>query len=102
LTIGGRGKWPTSSIASGASREARRWLPSIGGAAALRRAATSKAWQIRARIPARFWKVIVAPVKGGITAFGVVLEQDLSDVEFEFVVSKGFAPHMYPLAEMRR
>lgn len=27
---------------------------------------------------------------------------DLSDVEFEFVVSKEFAPHMYPIAAIEK
>ena len=57
--------------------------------------------QIRAKIPSRFWKVIVAPIQDGIAAFGFVLEQDLSAVEFEYVVSDAFAPHMYPLAEIQ-
>lgn len=56
--------------------------------------------KIRAKIPVRFWKVIVAPVQGGIASFGFVLEQDLSKVEFEFVVADEFVPHMYPLSDI--
>ncbi len=56
--------------------------------------------KIRAKIPSRFWKVIVASTADGLAAFGFVLEQDLSAVEFEFVVPAEFAPHMYPLSEI--
>jgi endonuclease G len=56
--------------------------------------------KIRAKIPARFWKVIVAATADGLAAFGFVLEQDLSAVEFEHVVAAEFVPHMYPLAEI--
>ncbi|KRR15276.1 DNA/RNA non-specific endonuclease [Bradyrhizobium retamae] len=42
---------------------------------------------LRARIPVRFWKVIVAKVEEGVAAYGFILEQDLSDVAWEeFVV----------------
>ena len=37
---------------------------------------------LRAKIPSRFWKVIVSRVDDGIAAYGFVLEQDLSEVEF--------------------
>lgn len=56
--------------------------------------------KIRAKIPSRFWKVIVASTTDGLAAFGFLLEQDLAAVEFEFVVPTGFAPHMYPLCEI--
>ena len=56
--------------------------------------------KIRAKIPSRFWKVIVAATEDGLAAFGFVLEQDLSGVEFEFVVPSEFVPHMYPLSEI--
>ena len=56
--------------------------------------------KIRAKVPSRFWKVIVAPVTGGIAAFGFVLEQDLSGVEFEYVVADEFVPHMYTLSDI--
>jgi endonuclease G len=52
---------------------------------------------LRARIPARFWKVIVASTEDGIAAYGFVLEQDLSDVDWEFAVPSEFLPNMYPL-----
>ena len=42
---------------------------------------------LRVKVPARFWKVIVARTEEGLAAFGFVLEQDLSDVQWEeFVV----------------
>ena len=58
--------------------------------------------KIRAKIPQRFWKVVVANVQdgNGLASFGFVLEQDLSDVAFEFVVSDEFVPHIYPLADI--
>lgn len=63
---------------------------------------------IKARIPARFWKVVVTRVADGLASYGFVLEQDLSDVafesvepaEFEFVVPAEFEPFLYPLSEI--
>lgn len=56
--------------------------------------------KIRARIPTRFWKVIVARVEDGLAAYGFVLEQDVSDVQFEFIVSEEFVPTMFRLADI--
>lgn len=55
---------------------------------------------IRAKIPSRFWKVIVCRVAEGLAAYGFVLEQDLSNVDLEFTVPPEFAPAMYPLADI--
>lgn len=55
---------------------------------------------LRAKIPSRYWKVIVARVEDGIAAYGFVLEQDLSDVQFEFAVPAEYAPAMYPIADL--
>jgi endonuclease G len=56
---------------------------------------------LRAKIPSRFWKVIVSRVDDGIAAYGFVLEQDLSEVEFrEFTVPPEFLPTMRPIAEI--
>ena len=55
---------------------------------------------LRAQIPIRFWKVIVARVDDGIAAFGFVLEQDLGDVQWEFTVPPEFQPFMTPLADI--
>lgn len=45
---------------------------------------------LRAKVPSRFWKVIVARVGEGLAAFGFMLEQDLSAVPTEFVVPASF------------
>jgi endonuclease G len=55
---------------------------------------------IRARIPGRYWKVIVACGEHGLQAFGFVLEQDLGAVEWEFMVPDEFVPVMYPIEEI--
>ena len=56
---------------------------------------------ISARIPARFWKVIVARVDEGIAVYGFVLEQDLSDVAWEeFTVPAEFAPTLCDLGDI--
>ena len=56
---------------------------------------------ISARVPARYWKVIVARVDEGLAAYGFVLEQDLSDVSWEeFTVPAEFAPALSSLADI--
>jgi endonuclease G, mitochondrial len=55
---------------------------------------------LRARIPRRFWKVIVARVEDGIAAYGFVLEQDLADVSFEFAVPAEFVSSITPIADI--
>jgi endonuclease G len=55
---------------------------------------------LRARIPRRFWKVIVARVEDGIAAYGFVLEQDLAEVEVEFTVPEEFIAAMTPIADI--
>jgi len=57
---------------------------------------------LRTRIPSRFWKVIVARVPEGIASFGFVLEQDLNDVEFEFVPDEDFVPVMHTIADIAK
>jgi endonuclease G len=57
---------------------------------------------LRARIPSRFWKVIVARVPEGIASFGFVLEQDLSNVDFEFVPGEDFVPVMRPIVDIAK
>ena len=56
--------------------------------------------QLPATIPSRFWKAIIVRVDDGIAAYGFVLEQDLSGVDFEFAVPAAFVPAMYPLADI--
>jgi endonuclease G, mitochondrial len=55
---------------------------------------------LRSRIPARFWKVVVSRMDGQLAAFGFVLEQDLDEVEFEYVPTVEFIPSMKPIAEI--
>ncbi|WP_158277292.1 DNA/RNA non-specific endonuclease [Opitutus sp. ER46] len=57
--------------------------------------------RILVRIPSRFWKVIVTRADQGLGAYGFVLEQDLSDVQFEeFAVAREFIPMMTPIVEI--
>jgi len=58
--------------------------------------------KLRAKIPERYWKVIVARVDEGLAAYGFVLEQDLADVDFEFQVPSEFMPALVPLSEIER
>lgn len=55
---------------------------------------------LRAKVPQRFWKVIVARVETGLAAYGFVLEQDLATVDWELTVPPGFLPVMYPLSDI--
>lgn len=57
---------------------------------------------IRARIPSRFWKVIASGAGGAIRAYGFVLEQDLSAVQWEYVVNPVWRPFMAPLGDIER
>ena len=63
---------------------------------------------LRARIPSRFWKVIVARTEVGLAAFGFVLEQDLDDVAFEelpateFVVPDNFRTALERISAIER
>jgi len=57
--------------------------------------------KLRAKIPSRFWKVIVARVEDGLAAYGFVLEQDLGDVQFEeFIVPDEFLPAMHRVSDI--
>ncbi|MDB5950119.1 MAG: hypothetical protein JWR65_1974 [Massilia sp.] len=56
---------------------------------------------IRARIPSRFWKVIVAATTSGVAAFGFVLEQDLGEVQWdEMIVPDNLLPLLTTLGEI--
>ena len=57
-----------------------------------------KGASLRAPVPRRFWKVVVARVSDGLASFGFILEQDLADVTLEFVVADDFIGAMYPLS----
>ena len=58
--------------------------------------------KLLAKIPERYWKVIVSRVDEGLAAYGFVLEQDLADVDFEFQVPSEFMPALVPLSEIER
>ncbi|MDQ2632984.1 MAG: DNA/RNA non-specific endonuclease [Pseudomonadota bacterium] len=58
--------------------------------------------KLRARIPSRYWKVIVSRVDEGLAAYGFVLEQELADVDFEFQVPSEFMPALVPLSEIEK
>jgi endonuclease G len=56
---------------------------------------------IQAKIPSRYWKVVVARVPDGLAAFGFVLEQDLSRVKYEeYVVPENFLPMLTPIVAL--
>lgn len=56
---------------------------------------------IRAKIPSRFWKVIVARAADRIVSYGFLLEQNLSDVPLEeFVVPADFRRYLEPISEI--
>ncbi|WP_079433966.1 DNA/RNA non-specific endonuclease [Zoogloea sp. LCSB751] len=57
--------------------------------------------KLQARIPSRFWKLIVARNAIGIASYGFVLEQNLSDVQFEFAVPAVFERTMHPLSDIQ-
>lgn len=57
--------------------------------------------QLRAKIPSRFWKVIVADAGGALASYGFVLEQDLSTVQWEeFVVPDQFTSTLRRIGEI--
>lgn len=51
-------------------------------------------------IPRRYWKLVVARKAGALQAFGFLLEQDLSDVDFEFAVPGRWLPFTAPVGEI--
>jgi endonuclease G len=55
---------------------------------------------IRAKIPVHFWKIVVARGDDGLMAYGFVLEQDLSDVQWEFAVPANFVKTMRRISEI--
>lgn len=56
---------------------------------------------LRAKVPSRFWKIIVARVEDGLAAFGFVLDQELSDVQWEeFIVPPNFEFAMERIAKI--
>jgi endonuclease G len=55
---------------------------------------------IRAKIPVHFWKIVVTRGDDGLMAYGFVLEQDLSDVQWEFAVPANFVKTMRRISEI--
>jgi len=51
-------------------------------------------------IPVRFWKVIAANGAAGLQVFGFVLEQDLSAVQWEFLLTDRWRRFLVPLARI--
>lgn len=56
---------------------------------------------VEVRIPRAYWKVIVAETEGTLQSFGFLLEQDLSDVDFEFQLSTDWQRRQTPLVEIQ-
>ncbi|ABD56498.1 DNA/RNA non-specific endonuclease [Jannaschia sp. CCS1] len=53
------------------------------------------------RIPRAYWKVIVAESDGALQAFGYLLEQDLSDVDFELQLAPEWQRRLTPLDKLQ-
>lgn len=56
---------------------------------------------IQVRIPRAYWKVVVARGQAGLEAFGFLLEQDLTQVAFEFAVDPVWRARMVPLKTLQ-
>lgn len=56
---------------------------------------------IQVRIPRAYWKVVVARGQAGLEAFGFLLEQDLTQVAFEFAVDPVWRARMIPLKTLQ-
>lgn len=63
---------------------------------------TGRGEALRARIPSRYWKVVVARTADGFAAYGFMLEQDLAGVPLEFAVTENFRRLMVPLVEIEQ
>lgn len=57
---------------------------------------------LRAKIPERFWKVVVARTGGALASFAFILEQDLSRVPTEFVVDEVWRRKLVPVSMVER
>ena len=60
-----------------------------------------QAGPVSAKIPSRYWKVIVARKAGKLQSFAFLLEQDLADVPLEFVVEASWRQHMVTLTDLQ-
>ncbi|WP_291837189.1 DNA/RNA non-specific endonuclease [Brevundimonas sp.] len=57
--------------------------------------------QVQVKIPRAYWKVVVARGQSGLEAFGFLLEQDLTQVAFEFDVDPVWRARMIPLKKLQ-
>ncbi|MEO0917126.1 MAG: DNA/RNA non-specific endonuclease, partial [Pseudomonadota bacterium] len=56
---------------------------------------------VQVRIPRSYWKVIVAEKAGVLQSFGFLLEQDLTDVDFEFQLSQTWERRLTKFDELQ-
>ncbi len=56
---------------------------------------------VRIQIPTRYWKIVVARSGGKLESFAFVLDQDLSDVEWEFAVSTALKSKMISVPDLQ-
>jgi endonuclease G len=56
---------------------------------------------VAVQIPRAFWKVVVARTGPELQSFGFLLQQDLSDVDFEFAVGGRWRRVMHPIADIQ-
>lgn len=56
---------------------------------------------VQVKIPRAYWKVVVARGQAGLEAFGFLLEQDLTQVAFEFAVDPVWRARMVPLKKLQ-
>jgi endonuclease G len=55
---------------------------------------------VRVKIPQHYWKLVLAVQNGALQSFAFLLEQDLSDVPLEFVVSPAWKQFMVGVADL--
>lgn len=56
--------------------------------------------QLRVKIPNEYWKIVVAVNNNKIEAYGYILKQDLSNVDFEFAVPAEWIPYTVSINEI--
>jgi DNA/RNA endonuclease G (NUC1) len=55
---------------------------------------------VRVKIPQHYWKLVVAAQNNALQSYAFLLEQDLSDVPLEFVVSPAWKKFMVAIADL--
>ncbi len=55
---------------------------------------------VQVRIPSAYWKVVAANADGTLEVFAFKLEQDLTDVAFEFALTQDWKARQIPLREL--